>query len=297
MQRLTSDCANQVGKIFDTTISELKECNDAPIGLVNEIEALRDQIRETLSRTLEQEESLRSDIIKYNCEWKTNSEEVSKLTKKLNSLRREREERRLELEQELEELKRNFHAKKNELNDKLELEEKIVENELNEYAERSQKHFEKLVAERDVLLKRREEKKQEYVEQENCIKASIDSLSSEIQQLSREFEAELKIKEDEIKEMQLRIEKKKSRRKELEEHFQEVDKNNFEKQQEENALKAVRELEKKAMALLDNGATQMQKLYRGVRDRKLVEKMKAKSKKKGGKKKGKGRKAPKAKKK
>mmetsp|Transcript_16057 Transcript_16057/g.33689 ORF Transcript_16057/g.33689 Transcript_16057/m.33689 type:complete len:127 (+) Transcript_16057:414-794(+) len=124
MERLTLDCASKVAKIFDTTISELKECNDAPIGLVNEIEALRDQIRETLSRTLEQEESLRSDIIKYNCEWKTNSEEVAKLTKKLNSLRKEREERRLELEKELEELKRDFDAKKKELNDKQELEEK-----------------------------------------------------------------------------------------------------------------------------------------------------------------------------
>lgn len=48
----------------------------------------------------------------------------------------------------------------------------------------------------------------------------------------------------------------------------------------------VLELEKKAEALLDNGATGLQKLWRGLKDRKLVSKMKSKKKKgKGGKKK------------
>ena len=46
----------------------------------------------------------------------------------------------------------------------------------------------------------------------------------------------------------------------------------------------VRELEEKAYALLDNGATGLQKLWRGMKGRALVTKMK-KSKKKGSKKK------------
>ena len=46
----------------------------------------------------------------------------------------------------------------------------------------------------------------------------------------------------------------------------------------------MRELEEKAIALLDNGATALQKLWRGMKGRALVTKMK-KGKKKGSKKK------------
>ena len=289
MEKVTAHYANRVAGALDDAIVALKRCPqlhasnlDIATNLSIELESLRNQITDTLSRTLEQDESLRSDIRKYDCEWSTKNEELKRQQARLNVVREERKERRMELENELQEVTNVFHEKEYALSEELTREEEHVDVELGDQRKRFQVELEALQKKRDELRTQYEDQRRQYDQEESRMKALNASVVAEIQNLSRDFEVQLNTKESEIKAGKVHLEEQMKRRKELEEHFDMINKNNAEKQQELDALDAVCELERKAAKLLDNGAIQFQKLYRG-----FVAKLKAgKSKKKGGKKKG-----------
>ena len=74
-------------------------------------------------------------------------------------------------------------------------------------------------------------------------------------------------------------------RQRLQDHFDLIDENDRIRRKEEAVLRRVVELEEEAERILDNGATQLQRLFRGMQDRAIVDKMKNKKKRGGAKKK------------
>jgi hypothetical protein len=118
------------------------------------------------------------------------------------------------------------------------------------------------------------------------MKTTNSSLDLELAQTNATDKTKLREKMFEMQAVTSKLEMQRKRRAELEENFARIDKNNAANKREEEALQRVAEIKSKAQAVLDNGATAMQKLYRGMRDRAIVEKMKKASKKKGKGKKG-----------
>mmetsp|Transcript_17388 Transcript_17388/g.36464 ORF Transcript_17388/g.36464 Transcript_17388/m.36464 type:complete len:303 (+) Transcript_17388:80-988(+) len=300
MQRVNAEYANRVTKVLGNAIGSLKNCsagdgNQGPppfdtSSLVNELESLRDEISDTLSLTLVDDESLRSDIRKFECERFTKNRELVKLRAKLRDMREEREERRVELESELSELKAAFEEKKAALALATEQERKR-ENKLSEL-EKQKEAFEKewnaLKEKRDRVCKEYEDQRHRYGDDESKLQANLSSIKMDIQKLSCDHDMTVSIKRIDIQSEQAQLEQQKRRRCELEEHFRRVDMNNVMKMREEEKLRRVCELEEQAMALLAEGAIGLQKLWRGMKERELVAKMKSKKKKKdkkGGKKK------------
>jgi hypothetical protein len=246
---------------------------------------LKHQTCEGLSYAYEEEAQLRSDTRKFNCENATRSEELSKSKSRLAAVREERKERRDELDGELCQLKTV-------LKDKLEALRKDQDMELEKDQDQEKldkvlfdEEMKSLQKQRDDLQKQLLNQNEAHTKEELKLRDINLSLSRKIETISNDKVLQT-AKEEELSAISSLLEQQRIRRTELEEHFELVDKNNAAKKREEDALQLVQALKTKAQALLDNGAAQLQKLYRGKRDRALVAKMKS-SRKKGGKKGGK----------
>mmetsp|Transcript_17879 Transcript_17879/g.32323 ORF Transcript_17879/g.32323 Transcript_17879/m.32323 type:complete len:297 (+) Transcript_17879:72-962(+) len=291
MQRVNAEYANRVTKVLDNAIGSLKNCSDDGAAqfdscLVDELESLRNEISDTLTLTLVDDESLRSDIRKFECERSTSEEAFVKLRTKLRNMREEREERRVELEDELSELKKVFDEKKISLVKEQDLKDQSELTELESQREIFEKEWKVLEEKRDEVCMQYEGISHCYTIKESKLQDTIASLKMDIQKLSQDHETAISIEYTAIESERTQLEQHKKRRCGLDDHFKRVDVNNAIKKREEEQLRMVCELEEKAMALLDDGAIGLQKLWRGVKERELVAKMKSKKKKKGGKKKG-----------
>ena len=91
--------------------------------------------------------------------------------------------------------------------------------------------------------------------------------------------------QNQINDVQCRMDEENKERQRLQDHFDLIDENDRIRRQEEAVLRRVVELEEEAERILGNGATQLQRLFRGMRDRAIVDKMKNKKKRGGAKKK------------
>lgn len=91
--------------------------------------------------------------------------------------------------------------------------------------------------------------------------------------------------QNQTNDVQCRMDEENKKRQRLQDHFDLIDDNDRIRRKEEAVLRRVVELEEGAERILDNGATQLQRLFRGMRDRAIVDKMKNKKKRGGAKKK------------
>ena len=291
MQRVNAEYANRVTKVLDNAIGSLKHCSDDGAAqfdscLVDELESLRNEISDTLTLTLVDDESLRSDIRKFECERSTSEEAFVKLQTKLRNMREEREERRVELEDELSELKKVFDEKKMSLVKEQDLKDQSELTELESQRETFEKEWKVLEEKRNEVCMKFEDQCKATIKKESELQDTISSLKMDMQNLAHDNETAASIVCTTMESERAQLEQQNKRRCVLEEHFKRVDVNKANKKREEEQLRMVCELEEKAMALLDDGAIGLQKLWRGVNERELVAKMKSKKKKKGGKKKG-----------
>ena len=305
MKRINLEYANRVTSTLNKAIDSLGDSE-----LANDLANLRDNTRHTLSLTCQEEEALRSDTRRYSCEQSTKHEELIRLEKKLAAMQEEREERRTELQDTLSEIKTQFDSRYQAL--VREQDEKSEEAELETQRIDFKAEYEALQTTKSEASKQSEEQQSRYANEESQLLTTISSLKSSLHQLSSDHEESTLAKQTQIEELQGQFEQENKRRIELEEHFKRVDLDNARKKAEDDKINEVSivetcelnlpqlhvenlnmhisfqvlELEKKAEALLDNGATGLQKLWRGLKDRKLVSKMKSKKKKgKSGKKK------------
>lgn len=291
MKRVNAEYAKRIASAFETAIIELRNekgpidtsCTPLNLQIADEFELLKNQVVEILSLTYEEEQELRSDILKFDCETATKSEDLAKCQRRLRFDREERKERRDELESELRGVKKI-------LEDKLEALKKDQDLELEREREQEKldwKLFDEemntLQIERDELRRQLMEQRENHAKVESKLRDANSLLALKIENVSNDNKAIMSAKENEIEQLRSTLEQQKKHQIELEEHFARVDENNAAKKREEEALQRVADISKRAKELLDNGAVQMQRLYRGKRDRALVAKLKSKMKKKGGK--------------
>jgi hypothetical protein len=204
-----------------------------------------------------------------------------KLQVKLKGMREEREERRTELSNELSELKNVFEEKRGALVEDQHAKEQMELSDLAAQREAFEKEWIALEEKRDEVSKQYQNNCRHYADEKSSLHATVSSLKTDIEKIKNDHKVEMTVKQKEVESGQAQLEQQKGRRLELEEHFSRVDANNAIKKQEEEKLRMA-----KATALLDKGATGLQKLWRGMKERALVAKMKSKAKKKkGGKKK------------
>mmetsp|Transcript_41320 Transcript_41320/g.86738 ORF Transcript_41320/g.86738 Transcript_41320/m.86738 type:complete len:297 (-) Transcript_41320:540-1430(-) len=287
MQRINAEYANRVAKVLDNTIGSLKSCSDEvddefdSSRLVHELQTLRTEIFDTLTLTLVEDESLRSDTRKFQCERSTKNDELVKLQRKLLDMREEREERRVELEQELQDLHNVLQTKLVCMSEEREERKAKTEHELNTISKDAQVKRATLEGKRDEVRTQREAQRHSYADEEAQLRDVISSLKFDKQNLSHDHDAAMSILNTTMEMERSQLEQQKERRYALEEHFKLVDMNKAVIKKDEDQLRRVSELEEKAAALLDNGAVSLQKLWRGVKERELVAKMKSKKKKKG----------------
>ena len=289
MLRVNAEYANRIASVFDNAIIQLRndkmaaEKENCALRAATKLEHLKDQVKDILSYTFEQEQELRSDARRYECETTTKLEELAKLQNRLKNAREERKERREELDTELLELRRVLEDEINTLKKEQEVE---IENDLEKEKSDRQHYVEELTAlqkQRDELFKQLKEQKEANLYLETKLRSENSSLDLELDQTLSHNEEVATEKNREIDTIQAIVLAQRKKRIELEDHFARVNENNAKKAQEEEALQRVIDIKMKAQALLDNGAIQFQKLFRGAKERALVEKMKKASKKKKGK--------------
>lgn len=287
----------RISAAFDTAIHSLrnendktinKDCKDASLQLLNEFQTLKEQVSDLLSYTFDEEQVLRSETLRYNVEASSKSEELAKLKRRLSTAREERKERRDELESELSELKTVLQEKIAVL--RKEQDEVIVTNAEREQSEMKlfEEEMSAMEKQRDGLRKQLQEQKHANAYLESKLRDANAIIALELKQAVSDNSVAISKRAADIGLIKETLGKQQKRRTELEEHFVRVDANNAAKKKEEEALERVAEISRKAQELLDAGASQLQRLFRGMRDRAIVEKMKKASKKKG--KMGKGKK-------
>lgn len=286
MEAVNKEIATRVSAVLDQAIQSLKEAYQTPTRLIHHLTLLRDQTKETLSLTLQQDESLRADIRRFDCEQSTKNDDLRKQRARLINVREERNERRKELEYALTTEKKIFEEKKAALLEQQSLKLEREEVEMKKLQTSFDEELKTLQEKRDELRKQYQEQREHHAEEEAKLREKSELLDLQIQQLSNEHTSSMNAKETELGVLRTLFHQQMSRRLELEKHFARVDENNAVKQREEDALMRVAESEQAAHKLLDDGAMGLQNLWRGVRDRALVAKLKASKKKKGKGKKG-----------
>ena len=289
MQRVNEVYANRISSAFNTTITALEsvEKNDTlSLDVAGQLKLLKNEVSDILSYTVEQQEELLAETRRNVCEIETKNAELTRLQKRLEDGREERKERRLELSQQLSELKAELQANLEALKKhQQELMSKDLEQEQCDM-KRFDREMNTLKKERDEMRKRLQEQSQAHRVNESKLQNEISTLHMELNEVKSTGQGLLSKKNAEILDITAMLEDQTNRRALLEDHFERVDANTLARKQEEEALLRVAEISKQADALLFNGAAQLQRLYRGMRDRALVTKEMKKAKKKGKGKKG-----------
>ncbi len=282
MQQVNAEYAERVSTILNKAIVGLSQSSDGSaetLQLVKNLDALKTA---TMSAVL-QDETLRSDIHKFECELSTKNDELCGLQSKLGTMREARSERRTELDNELSILRTTFNEKQREMVKEHDLIEQSELSELRRQQTSFEEEFEVMNEKKQGLLKQRTDAKLSFTEKESNIRCNISRLKLDIQKFSQDHETASRAKLSDIASIQNQLEQQKKQQRKIENHFKMVDLNNVMKEQEEEQLRKVAELEEMATALLSDGAIALQKVWRGSKDRKLVATMKCKQSKKGGK--------------
>jgi hypothetical protein len=248
--------------------------------LVQNLEAIQIEMASSLSLTLLQEKLLRSDLIKCECEQSTKNDELFVLQTKLSCMRKEREERRVELENELVGLKKLFDKKRHDMDNMHKVKEESVLRELGSQRAAFDREVDALKGKQQDFAKQYNDQRAAFADKELNLGANISSLNIDVQKRLNDYEAVAMAKQTDIGAVRLLLGQQKALRLELENHFTMVDMNQAKRKQENERLRSVHELEQKAVSLLWHGAVALQKHWRGRKDRALAVAVKNKKTKK-----------------
>lgn len=117
-----------------------------------------------------------------------------------------------------------------------------------------------------------------YKDEEDGLVAKRQEIQDVIDSRSLSHTERMKRIQSQTHGCQRRMDAEAKERERLQNHFDLIDENERIRLEEEALLRRVVELEEEADRILNHGATQLQKLYRGMRDRLVVGKMKNKKK-------------------
>lgn len=240
---------------------------------------------EDIRTSVKEEHRLTTDLFKLSEKCKNLDEERMKMHTNLNDKERK-------IDEEIATMKERKAAMLEDLNDakvKAELDIKNVEKEISTFLSiEEEKHREVMNTLETELSKEKQKLENLREKNSNELKEMMDQrqlVESKLSTFLHQCDIDKKEMEKEMQVLRDQTNNEIHERTELEQLLQLHELNNYTNDKEEATLQSVLDLERKAEAILDNAAAQLQKLYRGMRDRALVKKLKKKSKK--GKKKGK----------
>jgi chromosome segregation ATPase len=285
MLRVNAEYSARISLAFENAIATLRNQNATE--LADQFRLLKEHCADFLSVTFETEKELLSDTRRFEVETSTRLDELVKRKKRLGAAREEQKERREELESELKELRNELRERTEELRKEQAMTIQHEESRERQEMEKFNQEMSALQQQRNDLRHQIEEEKQAHLDTETKLRDANSALARELAQTISDDHQLISSKKSSIDDLMSELQVLGNTRNELEEYFQRVDENNAVKKKEEEALQRVAEISRKAQELLDNGACQLQRLYRGMRDRSLVQKLKKASKKGKGKKDGK----------
>ena len=230
-----------------------------------------------------------------------NASQVYKLIERCKRLSEEKaaisianEERSNALKREKDILDNQFHQKKEELQrvqEEDEREQKEREMQFSIEMDKTKENRSKVICSlrKELLLLGKELTALQGNNEQECHQSNqnLRDLEAKSMQYTMEHETHQHKTQEEIKLIFCKYNEEAKSREELERHFKLMDRNRNIATEEEALLKKVTALENESDAILFHGATQLQRLFRGLRDRALIRKKKKKGKK--GKKHGKGK--------
>ena len=234
---------------------------------------------EDLGTSVQEEHRLTTNMFKLSEKSNTLEDERAKMQSFLNAKEVKVDEELALMNERRIVLTRNLNNAK----DQAEIEVNTLEEQLSHLLSvEEEKHNEvtkvlqsKLADEKRILQQLRESNAVELIQ----LMSEREKLEKNISDLIKEQELEEKRLEDEIQAMRNKIKVEQHERIELEQLLKLHELNNDVTAQEEARIQSVIDLEHKATSILEHATVQVQKLYRGMRDRAWVKKLKAKSKK------------------
>jgi chromosome segregation ATPase len=278
--------AESVTAVLDKAINSILSLGgDDNVRLVQNLESIRNDMSSSLSLTQNQEELLRRDIIKLECEESTENDELTRLQTKLSSMRQERDERRIELQNESTALSTLVDEKRHNILEMQSLKKQAVLKEMESQRATFNVDMDALNVMKNELTKQYSDTRNFFAEKERCLEAIISTLKLDMQKTVHSFETAAKEKQVEVNAITAEIARQAMHISELENTFKMISLHNNIAKREEKKLDELKEVEKKAMSLLGRGATALQKIWRGRKARNIVTELKTKKSKKGKKKK------------
>jgi len=275
-----------VTAVLDQAIQSILSIGgDDNVRLVQNLESIRNEMSSSLSLTQHQEELLRRDIIKFECEESTEKDELSRLQKKLSSMCQERDERRIELQNEATALSALVDEKRRNIIEMQSLKEQAVLKEMESQRARFNVDIDALNEKKNELTMQYSDTRNAFAENERCLEASISILKVDMQRTVHSFETAAKEKQLEVDTITAEITQQKKHISEFKNTVKMINLTNIAKREDEKKLDEMKAVEKKAWSLLGKGATALQKIWRGRKARNIVTELKAKKSKKGKKKK------------
>lgn len=250
------------------------------VRLVQNLESTRNEMLSSLSLTQHQEELYRRDIIKFECEESTEKDELTRLQKKLSSMRQERDERRIELQNELNVLSALVDEKRRDILEMHLLKEQAVLKGMESQQARFNVDIDALNEKKNELTMQYSDMRNAFAEKERCLEASISTLKVDMQRTVHSSETAAKGKQVEVDAITAKITQQATNISELESTVIMINLSNIAKREDEKKLDEIKEVEKKAWSLLGNGATALQKVWRGRKARSIAAELKTKKTKK-----------------
>ncbi len=290
---LIRNLATTVSKIYENSDSDVpkvvKTHNNSCLveKVLQQVEDMKQVYCDRISITDEEEKSLNQHLRNLRQRCDTCTTELEKLTYTQELTKQRQKEEETSKQKELIHLQETYkmlqEQQKAERMDFQTREHRLIQ-EAQEEHDKNQKLLEKELGELNVKLEQVKHDRQKEVTE---LQTRLKKLQAQMEQQNKEF---IHTKE-EINESILHLTKKyqaeEMERETLETYFDKIDTNAKICEKEEKLIQRVYDLELQVESILNHGALQLQKLFRGCRDRAIVAKLKErKNRKKKGKKKG-----------
>ena len=248
-------------------------------GLISLLQKHRESMAESLVTTVEEDAAYDKALRRYQELYEDAIKEQKELQKRLSIQRARHGRVSTTLEEKLSTLQKEHDAAVRHHTQREKAIDQSQEEEIRSIQSEHQKQMDTLSTQKaaleiqmnQILMKHKAEE-DDLVAKRLELQDVIDSRSSSHTETMTKIESQA----DDCKR---RMDAEAKERERLQNHFDLIDENERIRLEEEATLRRVVELEEEADRILNHGATEMQKLYRGMRDRAVVAKLKSKKSK------------------
>ena len=248
-------------------------------GLISLLQKHRESMAESLATTVEEDAAYDKALRRYQELYEDAIKEQKELQKRLSIQRARHGRVSTTLEGKLSTLQKEHDAAVRHHTQREKAMDQSQEEEIRSIQSEHQKQMDTLSTQKaaleiqlnQILMKHKAEE-DDLVAKRLELQDVIDSRTSSHTETMTKIESQ-------ANDCKRRMDAEAKERERLQDHFDLIDENERIRLEEEATLRRVVELEEEADRILNHGATELQKLYRGMRDRAVVAKLKSKKSK------------------